>query len=258
MPLQLSHPLLAYLKLPRTRVTLGLFIAISLLLVAFPGVDLRVSRLFYDDGFYMADQAWARLLHASVPWFVIGSLGLAAAAYALNRFLGWNLLGMEGKKLVYLLLVLAFGAGLVVNATFKSEFGRARPRDLVEFGGSARFTPAYVPSSNCSRNCSFSSGDGAGAFFALAFAATANRRRTFRAAAAGFGILVSASRIASGAHFLSDTVVSFFVMLVVSDALHFRMFLFEPVAALSLPSLDRARVPTVALVSVPAKSSVHS
>jgi hypothetical protein len=36
--------------------------------------------------------------------------------------------------------------------------------------------------------------------------------------------LVSFARIAVGAHFLSDTVVSFFVMLIMADSVHHYMF----------------------------------
>ncbi len=198
-----------------------------MLLVAFPGADLGISGLFFDHGFFMADQSWTRILHASVTWFVVGSLIAVATAYAFNR--------MAGRKAVYLLLVLAFGGGFVVNGMLKDGFGRARPRDVAEFGGAGRFTPAFVLSSACDRNCSFSSGDSAGAFFALAFTFAGGRRRLATTAAAGYGVLVSAARIAAGAHFLSDTIVSFFVMLVVSDALHYRMFLFRPWTATAPP-----------------------
>ena len=44
-------------------------------------------------------------------------------------------------------------------------------------------------------------------------------------AAIGLGIVVSLSRIAVGAHFFSDTVVSFFVMLITADVLYHYMFL---------------------------------
>ena len=60
--------------------------------------------------------------------------------------------------------MLVLGAGLVVNGILKDDFGRARPRDIEAFGGSSQFTPAFVVSHECDRNCSFSSGDGAGAF----------------------------------------------------------------------------------------------
>jgi lipid A 4'-phosphatase len=235
--LQLSHPLLEYLRLRRTHVILGSFLAASLLLVTFPGIDLGISGLFFDNGFYMAGQGWTKSLHASVPWFVGGTLGAVAIAYVLNRLTGRRLWAIDGKRFGYLLLVLALGAGLVVNVMLKDGFGRARPKNILEFGGAAEFTPAYVISSNCSRNCSFSSGDAAGAFFSLALFTAFGRRRAATSAAVGFGVLVSAARIASGSHFLSDTVVSFFVMLMFSDALYYRMYLFEPEKTGMAPAL---------------------
>jgi lipid A 4'-phosphatase len=254
MGLQLSHPLLAYLSRARTRAILGCFLAISLLLVEYPGLDLGVSRIFFDGGFYMADDGWTRLLHASVPWFVAGSLGAVVVAYVFNRLTGRRFCGIDGRKVVYLFLVIAFGAGLVVNVMLKESFGRARPRDIAEFGGEGHFTPAYVISSNCTHNCSFSSGDGAGAFCSLAFVVGFTRRRAIATSAAGYGVLVSAARIAAGAHYLSDTVVSFFVMLIVSDALHYRLFLFSRESA---PVPIPARLPAPALVSVPGKTQVR-
>ena len=247
-----AHPLRIYLRLPLTQAILWCFLGISILLVAIPGIDLRVSRLFYDGGFYMANMAWTRLLHASVTWFVVGSLAAVAGVYAFNRLTGRTLLRIDGLKVAYLLLVLALGAGLVVNGLLKEGFGRARPKDIVEFGGSSHFTPAYEISSNCGHNCSFSSGDSAGAFFALAFIVAVSRRRAVVTSAVGFGVLVSIARIASGSHFLSDTVVSFFIMLIVSDALHYRMFVFgsEPAEIVLPPLLEPVAYRDAALVTV--------
>jgi lipid A 4'-phosphatase len=251
MVLRASHPLLSYFKLRHTQAIFACFLAASLLLVAFPGIDLAVSRLFFDDGFYMANQKWTRLLHGSVPWFVVASIGAVTAIYVFNRLAARNICGIDGRKVVYLLLVLALGAGLIVNGILKAEFGRARPRDITEFGGATHFTPAYVVSSNCSRNCSFSSGDTAGAFFSLACVAALSRRRSIVTAAVGFGVFVSAARIASGSHFLSDAIVSFFVMLIVSDALYYRIFLFSP--QLAEPAVSPALSPASVLLGVAEK-----
>ncbi|MDI9597967.1 MAG: phosphatase PAP2 family protein [Acidobacteriota bacterium] len=116
------------------------------------------------------------------------------------------------------------GAGIIVNVALKDNFGRARPRNAVPFGGGQEFTPAFVVSDQCTTNCSFSSGDGAGAFFTLALARALGRKRALLGAVA-YGCLVSFARIAAGAHFLSDIVVSFFVMWLTADALHFYMLL---------------------------------
>ncbi len=113
---------------------------------------------------------------------------LVCGIYVFNRFSKRMLFGVDGKKVVYLFLVLIIGAGLIVNVMFKDNFGRARPRDIVEFGGSAQFTPAFVVSSACDRNCSFSSGDSAGAFFSLAFILAFRRKRATDTVGVGFGV----------------------------------------------------------------------
>jgi len=227
----------SYLRLRRSRVLLACFLLSSVLFMAFAQLDLRIAGLFYDNGFYMAGQVWTRLLHTSVTWFIVVSLTSVAGIYVFNRFARKHIFGIDGRKLVYLLLVLVIGAGLIVNVLLKDNFGRARPRDVEEFGGTEHFTSAFVLSSECDHNCSFASGDAAGAFFALAFVLASTRRRSTAAAGISFGVLVSAARIASGAHWFSDTVVSFFVMLIVADALYYQMFLFNPAAIEVVPDV---------------------
>lgn len=235
------HCLASYLRLRRTRTILVSFVLSSVVFLEFPHVDLRFAALFYGGGFQMATQGWPTLVHASVTWFLVASLASVIGICLFNRLAGRNLFGIDGRKLVYLLLVLALGAGLIVNGIFKDNFGRARPRDVAEFGGTMDFTPAFIITSECDRNCSFSSGDAAGAFFGLAFVLISRRKRLAAVAGIGYGVLVSAARMASGAHWLSDNVVSFFVMLIVADALYYQMFLYSP-AALEPASDVRAGV----------------
>lgn len=226
----------SYVKRRRTRTILACFLVSSALLVAFPGIDLRISGVFFDHGFYMASQVWARLLHDGVRAFIVLSMVTVVGIHVFNRLAKRKLWDVDGRKVTYLFLVLILGAGLIVNVALKDQFGRARPRDIAEFGGSEQFTPAFVVSDACDHNCSFSSGDSAGAFFALAFVLMAGRRRAVSTAGVGFGVLVSASRIASGAHFFSDTVVSFFVMLIIADFLNHFMLRPEPEPLESLPA----------------------
>jgi lipid A 4'-phosphatase len=210
-----------YLKLGRSQVILASFLLFSLVAAAFPSIDLAISRLFFHGGF-PRDQWWQSLLHDSLNWFLGLSLGLVTAIYAFNRLFRRKIWNVDGRRVAYLFLVLIIGAGLIVNWTLKDNFGRARPRDVVEFGGHKTFTPAFMVSRECHTNCSFSSGDAAGGFFSLALAfALARRRRAALIAGLAVGGIESLARISSGAHFFSDTVVSFFVMLIVADALYF-------------------------------------
>jgi lipid A 4'-phosphatase len=242
----------AYLRQPRVRAILACFLVSSLLLAAFTGIDLGISRLFYDGGFYMADQPWTRWLHRSVRYFIVTVMVSVLAIYLFNRLSKRRLLAIDGRKVVYLFLVLILGAGLIVNVALKDHFGRARPRDIEEFGGSQHFTPAFVIADGCDRNCSFASGDSAGAFLSLALILAVGRNRKAATAGIGFGVLVSAARIASGAHFFSDTVVSFFVMLIVADALHYFLLSRAPESVAPVPARGTGiLVPAVGTPPVP-------
>lgn len=226
-----------YLKLRRTRTILAGFLLSSVLLVALADLDIRISRMFFDHGFFLAGQQWSKWLHDSVRGVIVVSMAAVSGICVYSQLAKRDLWGIDGRKITYLFLVLVLGAGLIVNVALKDHFGRARPRDIEEFGGSEQFTPAFIVTDACDRNCSFSSGDSAGAFFTLAFILVSRRKRVVSMASVGFGVLVSASRIATGAHFFSDTVVSFFVMLLVADALYHHMFrpLPEPVEESSVP-----------------------
>jgi len=208
----------------RAQVILLCFLVSSVLLVQFSSIDIRVSSAFFEEGFYFRDEWYATWLRNGVTYFLWLSIASVAGMYAFNRFSRQNLCGVDGRKVLYLLMVLIIGAGLIVNVILKDNFGRARPRDVEEFGGTKQFTPAFVISDECHDNCSFSSGEGAGAFYSLSLALAFSRRREMLLAGIAFGGVVSLGRIAAGAHFFSDSVVSFFVMLLVTDVLYYYMF----------------------------------
>jgi lipid A 4'-phosphatase len=210
-----------YLKLRRSRTILAGFAVSSLLFMAFPDIDLYVSGMFSHDSFHLGRQWWTMLMHESLGYVLCLSMATVLGLYVCNKLWKTNLCEVDGKRVLYLFLVLLLGAGLIVNVVLKDGVGRARPRDIAEFGGSKLYTPPFVVSRECNKNCSFSSGEAAGGFFTLALALALCRRRRVFISAACFGAFVSFCRVASGAHFFSDTVVSFFVMLIVADVLYF-------------------------------------
>lgn len=232
-----------YLRLRRSQLILAAFLAFSVLVIAFPGIDLSISKLFFDGKTFIRDQWWQKLLKDGLGYFLCLSMLAVVGVYAINRLLNLSLFRICGRKVLFLVLVLVIGPGLIVNLTFKDHFGRARPRDVAEFGGSKHFSPAFTVAGQCGTNCSFSSGDAAGAFFALPLALALSRRRAAFVAGLGLGALVSFSRVAAGAHFFSDTVVSFFVMLTLADLLFFYVVLRQPaplVAPFQLPKPEPA------------------
>src|SRR5262245_29404707 len=214
-----------YLKLGRSRLILICFLAFAVIVTAFPVIDLAVSRFFYDGTSFLRGQWWQDLQQKALLCFLWLSVGTVVALYAFNRLFKRKLCGIDGRRTLFVILVLIIGPGLIVNLTLKDNFGRARPRNIVEFGGTKHFTPAFTFSRECNTNCSFSSGDAAGAFFSIALALALSQRRRVFALALALGVLVSIARISSGAHFFSDTVTSFFVMLIVSDVLFYYLVL---------------------------------
>ena len=198
--------------------------AALLLFTALPGIDIWFSGLFYrpGSGFFLAEWAPVRLLFRSAP-YITASLVLFAITAGASHYFGRRLLGCDARAALYLVLALALGPGLLVNTILKDHWGRARPSQIVAFGGDKQFTPALVPSQQCDRNCSFSSGHAALGFSLVAFAFLASERRWRRiaiASAIAAGGLLGLARIAQGGHFLSDVVLSGLLVTATSWLLH--------------------------------------
>ncbi|WP_072395378.1 phosphatase PAP2 family protein [Hyphomicrobium sp. CS1GBMeth3] len=131
-------------------------------------------------------------------------------------------IGLEQARCGFLIAVLVMGPGVVANLVLKDNLGRARPRDVIEFGGDKAFTPALVPSEECPRNCSFISGEASSmfaAFFALALVLP-QYRRGLLAAGVLVGLLAGAVRILQGAHFFSDVLFAGVFMALTVSVLH--------------------------------------
>ena len=184
--------------------------AVALFLFA-PGIDLWAGSLFFrpGEGFFLADVGIVRVLYRLVPWIV----ATQAIGIPLLLLLGWwrgrKIARMGVKESVIVLLVLVLGPGLAVNTVLKDHWGRARPSQVVEFGGSQAFTAAPLPANTCDKNCSFVSGHAAVGFGLIAYsllAMTPTRRRIITAGAVAAGTMIGLARVAQGAHFLSDVV----------------------------------------------------
>lgn len=183
------------------------FVAVMGVLVLFPGIDVAASGLFYTPGIGFSHSAILDAIHEDLRYFVIGVAVTAGAAALL-----WS---RRRRAAIFLLLALALGPGLVVNTVFKDHWGRARPTQVMEFGGTKRLTPAFVPANQCATNCSFPAGDPAVGFFLVAPAllvAGAGARRWAMAGAVAAGAALGVVRLAQGGHFLSDVIASGFLV----------------------------------------------
>jgi lipid A 4'-phosphatase len=204
----------------------GAALAASVVLFAlFPRIDLWVSGWFWSAkaGWFLDE--WGPFMPVTqlVPQITDGIVIAAATLLFVGYLYDWWLAPFDRRGVVYILATIALGPGLLANTLLKDHWGRARPAQVLEFGGTKHFTPPLIPSDQCVANCSFVSGHGAMAFALIAFAFMIRdpaRRRLGIWAALGFGTLVGFTRIAQGRHFLSDTIDAALLMIGVSWLLH--------------------------------------
>ena len=205
---------------------------LALLFFYVPQIDLWMAGLFYTpgEGFVLQGSRavdWLRRLMAwSTQLFVIAGLALLVANVVRQRLLkkATPLLA-SSRSVVYVLLALGLGPGLLVNGILKSHSGRARPNQVMPFGGNKQFTQAFALSDQCAANCSFVSGESAVGFFGLTFVFVAQRRRTAIAVASILlGLLLGFIRMGQGAHFFSDVIFSGVFTFLVSYLLYVWIF----------------------------------
>jgi lipid A 4'-phosphatase len=207
--------------MPSNRAIASLIALIGLVLVIFglwPRLDLATSAYFHGvGGFPIAKNATVEALR-NVFWDASLLLPLIALILVLLSLWLKRRLILQSREWAYILALFLLGPGLVVNGLLKAHWGRARPYNVVDFGGTAQFTPAWQITDQCAANCSFVSGEGAGTT-ALTIAAllilAAHRNRLSKATyrmgqAAAFAMLgfVGWQRVAAGGHFLSDVLLS--------------------------------------------------
>lgn len=226
-------------------------LAAALFLLA-PGIDLWAAGLFHrpDAGFFLSHWAPVRAIYAGVPFLTDAIVIGVPALYLVSLLRGRPLWRIDGRATLFLLLALALGPGLVVNTVLKDHWGRARPSQVTELGGTQRFTPALLPADQCPHNCSFPAGHPAIGFYLVSFALLIpepRRRRLAIAAAVAAGAVVGLARMAEGGHFLSDVVFSGFIvcgvswllhrLIVADDRLARRLGALAPPRRLALPAL---------------------
>jgi lipid A 4'-phosphatase len=208
--------------------TAALAAVLGILLVSWPEIDLALSRAVQlcpgapnNAPWCEADPTVAGLRSAFMLLTVVIS---AAVLFGTGRTI-WQqggLVGLAQARWCFLAAMLAIGPGLVANVILKDNWGRARPRHVVEFGGTKHFTPPLVPVSECARNCSFVSGEASSAY--APFFAAALLLPQFRVALIAGGALSGLAagliRMSQGGHFLSDVLFAGIFMALTASVLH--------------------------------------
>ncbi|MDX1916825.1 MAG: phosphatase PAP2 family protein [Rickettsiaceae bacterium] len=207
----------------------SMFLVVTFLLAANSYLDIEFSRMFYDvdtQKFIYADNIIVKILFYTIPKVSI-IYGLYILIVGLAHLIFWKNFAQFSLYFTIFISINLSGA-FIINTCLKEFIGRARPRQITEFGGNKFFSPAMAMSNQCNSNCSFSSGHAAGAFIFTTAAFLFAIRKAFIIYYFGiiFGLVAGLSRIAQGAHFLSDITMSGFVILIVQ---YYIIFLYQKI-----------------------------
>ena len=195
---------------------------VGLVFARWPQLDLQVSGWFYDPQakFWLARIGWLEL----VRQLAMQGANLTVVLALAGTVQAWALGARATVPLRlwgFALALFVLGPGLLVNVILKTYWGRARPGSVIEFGGSAQFTPPFQIADECVRNCSFVSGEAAAAAAMMIVVATfflhlvpAARRFVAIASCILLALLPGILRIMTGRHFLSDVIfANLFILL---------------------------------------------
>jgi lipid A 4'-phosphatase len=191
------------------------FIFFSLLFILIPQIDIFVAKLFYNsESFYsfpFYKTPLEQFLYHSVKPIIIVFTLTSILIYLFNRVTFKNIFNLNTKAIIFIILTVSIAPGLIVNALLKENWGRPRPAQIKQLGGSMDFSPAFIPTKQ--DGYSFSSGHTAAAFSLIGFALLAKKRKKlYLNLAFTYGAIISLTRMAVGGHFLSDVVTSFFIV----------------------------------------------
>jgi membrane-associated PAP2 superfamily phosphatase len=178
--------------------------------IDFAGADLAVQALFYIPGagwVQGGEEPWVFLYrYGNIPAFALAAMAVIAfvLSFFSKRFL------CDRRAGIFMVVYFALGPGLIVNTIFKDHWGRPRPAEIVQFGGTETFRPFWLPG-NPGQGRSFPSGHAAVGFFIMAPFFILRRKApgwAKRALAAGifYGALMGLGRMIQGGHFLTDVI----------------------------------------------------
>jgi lipid A 4'-phosphatase len=200
----------------------GWITALSVLAALVPtlwtDVDLRAAALFKGPGALLPEAVtwwWVVPINDYVPTVFRYLLVLAALGWMAAQWLGKGRWQAWRFPLAFFLVAGILSPGAVVNLGFKDNWLRARPYQVENFGGAAKFSRAGVMTDQCDANCSFVSGHVAcGVFLASLGLVHRRRQRLWTAVGVASGLVIGFARMADVAHWLSDVLWAFPITLV--------------------------------------------
>lgn len=188
-----------------------LIIGFSTLVFNLYDLDLAIQRLYFRDGWYLNDSSLIQAVYhySNIPALVFSIVALFVFAHGYKAASHYR----KYRKLsLFLVLTMILGPGLVVNSLLKNNWGRPRPRELVEFGGKYEYE-APLEIDPTSKGKSFPCGHASMGFYFFAPAMVFGiKRKIYGRAmflfAITFGSLIGWIRVVQGGHFTSDVIFS--------------------------------------------------
>lgn len=192
-------------------------------------IDLWMSRFFFQNHTFSSNSFWSWLyIYGLAPAWILTAIAFAGLiASFIKSKSSWR------NPCLYLIATFALGGGLIIHACLKDHWGRPRPKQTIEFGGTQDFRPYYKPNlskSQAEPSKSFPCGHASSGFyfFSLAFLGAIYHSRFIywlgMSLAWGLGILLSLTRIAQGGHFFSDTLATALIMWLTALGLAYLFF----------------------------------
>jgi len=219
----------------------ALVVAVSVLFLAFPGIDLWASGAFFAPGrgFFLRFSGVLVGFRNSADVLVAAAAVLLLASVAVKLARPERPSPIAPNLVLFLLSSLVLGPGLLVNLILKDHWGRPRPIMIAPLGGGSPYVPVWEISDFCSRNCSFVAGEASAAVWLVGVALILPRRWRLPGAivASVYAVLIGLNRIAFGGHFLSDVLLSFGLTLLVM-AILYRVLVERPPAVFAGPVME--------------------
>jgi lipid A 4'-phosphatase len=207
--------------------------------------DLNLAGRFYDPGrgwFLGSEQPWQWFYrYGTIPGLVV----------TLAALVGWFVTRIRQDLAVWrpycLLVVLTtlIASGILVNAVLKQYWGRPRPDQVTRFGGQWNYRDVHKPGTP-GQGGSFPCGHCAMGFTLVSLFFLRRRSKLIAYAGGGagiaLGVALSITRIVQGAHFLTDTLWSLGINLIVAAALYYLVLAIPAREGLTEgPPVDRRR-----------------
>jgi lipid A 4'-phosphatase len=174
--------------------------------------DIEIEKWFYSPisgWFWGHENLWSLLYeYGNIPALLLSIGGLLAfvLSFYQKKLISYRNIGL------FLVAFMILGPGFLVNTVFKDHWGRPRPTDIVNFGGTEVFRHVWEKGQP-GQGKSFPSGHAAVGFFLFSpffFLRKTSRRWAvfFLCLGISYGILMGTGRMIQGGHFPTDVLWS--------------------------------------------------